>query len=137
MTVANYFCVLNVSDAVEQLEQIAFGRVEREIAYVETRRRNFDRFRFTLWPRLPLLCLWLRLCRAIARATGCFPLGLAVAAKKCRKSLPECWFGGCFCSRVLMTAAAVAPSVGTASRTSRASPRWMRFHVSPQCLPNC
>src|SRR3954447_23630720 len=36
-----------------------------------------------------------------------------------------------------MTRTAIAPSVGAASRTSRASARWMRFHFDPQCLPNC
>ena len=60
--VANYLGVLNVPNTVEQLEQVAFGRVEGKIPDVETRRRNFDRLRFMLGPRLPLLLmllLWL------------------------------------------------------------------------------
>ena len=58
MPVTNYLGVLNVPNAIEQLEQVAFGRVEGKIPDVETWRRNFDRLWFTLGPRLPLL-LWL------------------------------------------------------------------------------
>ena len=59
VTVADYFSVLDVTDPVKQVEQIAFGRVERQIADIETGRSNFDRLRFTLWPRLPRLSLLL------------------------------------------------------------------------------
>ena len=36
--------VLHVSNAVEQVEEIAFGGVERQVANVETRRRDFNPF---------------------------------------------------------------------------------------------
>jgi hypothetical protein len=39
--------VLNVSDTVEQFEEIALGSIERQIADVEARRSDFDRFRFS------------------------------------------------------------------------------------------
>ena len=40
------FGILNVSDAVEQFKQIALGCVERQVADVQTRRSNFNSFRF-------------------------------------------------------------------------------------------
>jgi hypothetical protein len=39
--------VLNVSDTVEQFEEIALGSIERQIADVKARRSDFDRFRFS------------------------------------------------------------------------------------------
>ena len=42
--IAYDLCVLHVSNAVEQLEEIALGGVERQIADVETRRRDFNPF---------------------------------------------------------------------------------------------
>ena len=54
MAIAHHLGVLHVADAVKQLEQVALGRVERQIAYVKPRRRNFYGLRFTLWARLPL-----------------------------------------------------------------------------------
>ena len=53
--VTEYLRVLNVPDPVEQVEQIAFSRVEGKISDVETGRRNFDWLGFTLGPRLALL----------------------------------------------------------------------------------
>ena len=44
--------VLDVPNAVEQFEQVAFGRVEGQVTDVKTRRSNFDRFRFARRPRL-------------------------------------------------------------------------------------
>jgi len=68
MAVTDHLRVLNVSDAVEQLEQIALGRVEREIAHIKPGRRNFDRLGFTLRPWLALLLLlMLRLMRLLMR----------------------------------------------------------------------
>src|SRR5215471_8194674 len=50
MAVAHYLGILHVPDAVKQLEQVALGGVEGEIAHVKTRRSNFD----SLWfPRCP------------------------------------------------------------------------------------
>ena len=42
MFVGDDFRVLHLADAIEQLEEIALGGVEGEIADVETRRRDFD-----------------------------------------------------------------------------------------------
>ena len=39
--------VLNMADAVEQLEEIALGGVERQVTDVESRRSDFDWLRFT------------------------------------------------------------------------------------------
>ena len=66
VTIAHNLRVLDVTDAVEEVEQIALGRVERQIADVKTRRSDFDRLRFALRPRLALLLL-LMLLVAITR----------------------------------------------------------------------
>jgi len=57
VTIAHNLRVLDVPDAVKELEQIALGRIERQIANVKTRRSDFDRLRFALRPRLALLLL--------------------------------------------------------------------------------
>lgn len=44
VTIAYDLCVLHVSNAVEQFEEVALGGVERQIADVETRRRDFNPF---------------------------------------------------------------------------------------------
>ena len=36
--------VMHVADAIEQVEEIALGGVERQVANVETRRRDFNPF---------------------------------------------------------------------------------------------
>jgi len=56
MFIADNLGVLNLTDAVEELEQIALRRIEREIAHVETRGSNFNALWFTRNPRglLPL-----------------------------------------------------------------------------------
>src|SRR6266513_1401229 len=46
MAVTYDFRILNVSDSVEQLKKIAFGCVERQVANVQTRRTDFNPFRF-------------------------------------------------------------------------------------------
>ncbi len=101
--------LLNVSDSVEQFKKIALGCVERQVANVQTRRSNFNPFRFACWSR--------RL-RAIAR--GCFWLRCAIS-KKCGNPLPEClfWLLRFFS---LTTRGAIATASGTATRTVRASP---------------
>ena len=60
VTIGYNLCVLHLSDAVEEFEQVALGRIEGEIAYVKTRRRHFDRFGFTsrAFRRGLLLCGW-------------------------------------------------------------------------------
>ena len=68
VTIAHNLRVLDMADAIEELEQIALGRVERQIADVKTRRSDFDRLRFALRPRLALLLLLLlMLLRAVTR----------------------------------------------------------------------
>ena len=42
VAIAHHFRVLDMADAVEELEEIALGRVEGQIADVKTRRSNFD-----------------------------------------------------------------------------------------------
>ena len=46
MPIAYHLCIVHVSDAVEQFEEIALGRVKRQVANVETRRRDFNPFWF-------------------------------------------------------------------------------------------
>src|SRR5437762_13542443 len=74
--------VLHVSDAVEQLEEIALSGIEREIANVKTRRRDFNPFRFS--PRSRGL-------RAIARLCRHFPF-LPAIAEKFGNTLPKRFF---------------------------------------------
>ena len=50
--IAHDFGVLHVADAVEQLEEIALRRVERQVADVKSRGSDFDRFRLARRPRL-------------------------------------------------------------------------------------
>ena len=61
MPITNYLGILNMPDAVKQVEQVALGRVEGQISDVETRRRNFDRLGFTLRPWIASLVLLLLL----------------------------------------------------------------------------
>lgn len=51
VTIAHHFCVLNMSNTVEQFEKIAFGGIEGEIAHVQTWRSNLYRFGFARRPR--------------------------------------------------------------------------------------
>src|SRR5262249_18058199 len=74
-----YLCVLDVSNAVEQFEEIALGGVERQVAYVETRRRDFN----PLW--LARRSRWLR---TIPRLCCRSPL-LAAVPEKFGNTLPE------------------------------------------------
>src|SRR5205823_8449065 len=77
--IAYDLCILHVSNAVEQFEEIALGGVERQIANVETRRRDFNPFWLTRRSR------WLR---AIARLCRCF-LFLAAVSEKFGNALPK------------------------------------------------
>ena len=67
VAIAHHFGVLDVADAIEELEKIALGRVEGQIADVKTRRRDFDRLRFTLRPRLLIALLLLSFLLAVTR----------------------------------------------------------------------
>jgi hypothetical protein len=60
VAIGDYFSIVHVPNPVEQLEQVALGRVEGKIADVETRRCDFDRLGLMRRPRLLLLLLlWL------------------------------------------------------------------------------
>ena len=112
VAIADDLGVLHVADTVKQLEEIALRRVERQIADVQTRRSDFDRFYFTRRTR--------RL-GAIARRLGRSLLSaLAVSCEKRRQSLPECFLRS-FRGRALM-ARTIAPSSGSAARVPRTSP---------------
>lgn len=80
--IAYDLCVLHVANAIEQFEEIALGGVERQVANVETRRRDFNPFWLACRPR------WLR---AIAWLCRRF-LFLAAVAKKFGNLLPERFF---------------------------------------------
>ena len=54
MPIADDFRVLDMANAVEQLEEIALARVEGQISDVQTRRSYFDWFRFARRSRLLL-----------------------------------------------------------------------------------
>jgi hypothetical protein len=111
VAITDYLGVLDVSDTVEELEQVALGRVEGKIPDVKPGRRNFDRLRFARWPRWRL---------AIPGNGDGFLFAFAIAEKR-GQLLPECLFRG-FGPRWLLPRLAIAPSVGTAARTPRTSP---------------
>ena len=119
--------VLHVADAVKELEKIALGRVERQIADVKTRRRDFDWLRFTLRSRLALVLRLLLL--TVARLRRWFAGGPAVP-KKCDDALPECFLFGSWRALLLETPAA-APSSRPTAPMALASPRLIRVHVDP------
>jgi len=118
MAVTYYFRILDVSDSVEQFKKIALGCVERQVANVQTRRTDFNPFRFA--------CRSRRL-GTVARACCCLRCAIS---KKCGNPLPEClfWLLRFFS---LTTRGAVATTSGAAARTLRASPSWIRVHVDP------
>jgi len=78
MFIAHHFGVLHVADAVEEIKQIAFRGIERQISDVKPRRSDFDRFRFTWGSRL-----WARL-RSVA--LFCFGRALVGSCEKIRDS---------------------------------------------------
>ncbi|MEY2546148.1 MAG: hypothetical protein QOG48_1265 [Verrucomicrobiota bacterium] len=59
VAIAHDLGVLHMADAVEELEEIALGRVEGQIADVKSRRAYFDRLGFTLRPRFAVVLLLL------------------------------------------------------------------------------
>jgi hypothetical protein len=82
VAITDDLCVLHVSHTVEQLKEIAFCRVEREIANVKTGRCDFNPFGFAGGSR--------RLC-AIPRLCRCFLL-LAAIPEKFGNPLPKGFF---------------------------------------------
>src|SRR5436305_10226351 len=96
VTVAHDLGVLDMAHAVEELKKIALGRVEGQIADVKTRRSDFDRLGFALWPRFAIALLLrprrMMLLLAVTRLRRCwFSLAAAVATKKCDDALPKCF----------------------------------------------
>ena len=79
VAIAYDLCVLNVSNAVEQVKEIALRGIERQVSNVETRRCNFNPF----W--LAHRARWLR---TIARLCRRF-LFLAAIAEKFGNALPK------------------------------------------------
>lgn len=91
VAIAHDFGVLHMADAIEELEEIALGRVEGQIADVKTRGSDFDCLRLALRPWLALL--WrslLMLLLAVTRRRGWFLLA-AVSSKKFGDALPKCF----------------------------------------------
>jgi hypothetical protein len=82
MPVAYNLCVLHVSNASEQLKEIALGGIERQVADVKTRRGDFNSF----W-----LARRSRRLGAIPRLRWRF-LFLAAISKKFGNALPEGFF---------------------------------------------
>ena len=82
VSIAYDLCVLHVSHAVEQFKEIALRGVKRQIANVETRRRDLNPFGLARRPR------WLG---AIARLCRCF-LFLAAISEKFGNALPKGFF---------------------------------------------
>src|SRR5260370_10271784 len=120
-----------MADAVEELEQIALGRVEGQIADVKTRRSDFDCFRFPRRPRLLLRALMLLL--AVARLCG-WSSCVAAISKKCDDALPECFLFWSWRALILETPA-TAPSSRPTAPVPLASPLLIRVHVDPQDCP--
>ena len=109
--------VLDLTDPVEELEKVAFSRIEGEIADVKTRRRYFDRFGFTRGPRLRRWSI------AIPLRVRRFTRVLAVSAKKSRQPLPDTLLCRHFRAAKTLLAAAIATSPsGTSARTPRLPP---------------
>ena len=82
VAIANDFCVLHMSNAIEQIEKIALCGVEGQVANVETRRSDFNPFWLTRRSR--------RL-RTIARLCRRF-LFLAAVSEKFGNALPKRFF---------------------------------------------
>jgi hypothetical protein len=80
--IAYDLCVLDVSNTVEQVEEIALGGVERQVANVETRRRDFNPFWLACRPG------WLRAIAGLGRRF----LFLAAVSEKFGNLLPERFF---------------------------------------------
>jgi hypothetical protein len=79
VAIANDFCVLDMSNAIEQLKKITLGGVERQVTDVEPRRRDFNPFWLSYRSR------WLR---TIARLCWRF-LFVAAVPEKFGNALPK------------------------------------------------
>jgi len=86
--IAYDLCVVHVANAIEQVEEIALGGVERQVANVKPWRRDFDAFRFARRPRRLRAVAWLR----------CGFLFVPAVSEKLGYPLPECLFLRLRCS---------------------------------------
>jgi hypothetical protein len=116
-----------VTDAVEELEEIALGRIEGQIADVKTRRSDFDRLRFALRTRfalLPLFALRLLMMLAVTRLRRCwFSLAAAVATEKFDDALPKCLLlRSLLTFALILKTSAPAPTTRPAASVTLASP---------------
>ena len=110
--------VLHLAYAVEQLEQIALGRVEGKITHVKTRARDLDRFRFTCRP-FPLLRRLMGAGAPFRDATGfVFPFPKSAAVIFCQSDFFAGVLGAACGARERPSP---RPS-GSAARTPRISP---------------
>ena len=79
MPITYDLCVLHVSNAVEQFEEIALGGIEGQVANVKTRRRDFNPLWFARRSR------WLRTIALLCRRF----LFIAAVSEKFGNALPE------------------------------------------------
>src|SRR5262249_48872184 len=108
VTVTYHLGILNVANSVEQFEEIALGRFERQIANVQTRGSDFNPFRFARRSR-----------RLSAVARSCWGFRSPIS-EKCGNPLPECFFR--WFRFYTLTRLSIAFASGTAVGTVRASP---------------
>ena len=114
VAIAYDLCVLHVSNTVEQLEKIALGGVEGQVANVKTRRRDFNSFWLARRTRRRL--------RAVARLRRRFRF-VAAVSEKFGYSLPErlflCldWF--LWSAKSFLVSFASAPTARAALASSR------------------
>src|SRR5215472_7333906 len=106
--IAYDLCVLYVSNAVEQFEEIALGGIERQVTNVETRRRDFNPFWFARRSRR-----WLR---TIARLLCPRFLFLAAVSEKFGNPLPKrfllCLRRFLWSPKAFLISSASAPTAG-------------------------
>ena len=121
MAIAHDLGVLHVTDAVEELEEIALGRIEGQIADVKTRRSDFDRLRFALRTRFALRLLMML---AVTRLRRCwFSLAAAVATEKFDDALPKCLLlRSLLTLALILKTSAPAPTTRPAASVTLASP---------------
>jgi hypothetical protein len=111
--IAYDLCVMHVANAIEQVEEIALGGVERQVANVETRRRDLNPF--WLARRSRWLCAIARLCRRF--------LFLAAVSEKFGNPLPEglflCLRRFLWYPKAFLVSSASAPTARAALASSR------------------
>src|SRR5450755_2575397 len=109
--------VLHRTDAVEEIEEIALRRIERQIPDIKPGRTDFDRFRFARRTRR-LETVVARCLRNWSGRWSRFSTG-----EERRDFLPERFLRRRPRWRALVARAIVAPSAGAAARAPAISPR--------------